>query len=195
VTARPRKAAAVPAAAPKPDFATLLAGARLPERTVSVCLRGDLVAEHEQADRELEKLIDKPSQKFGGDGRGQLQQQIRDLEAEMAAATYDFRLRALPRAAWHAFIAEHPPRREPDNSLNASDAATGVNVETFYEALIRRCLIDPDLDDEAWFRLTESLTDRQFDDLASAAWGLNRRDVDVPFSRAAWRQSQISELE
>lgn len=187
MTARPRKTAAAPAT---PTFASLLAGAKLPESTVPVCLRGDLVAEHEQADRELTALADKPVTKFGGDGRGQLQQRIRDLETEMAAATYPFRLRALARREWHAFIAEHPPR-----TANDADAAIGVNTETFFEALIRRCLVDPALDDEAWFRLSEALTDRQFDRLSDAAWALNRRDVSVPFSPAAWRQNQPSETE
>jgi hypothetical protein len=183
--ARPRKTA--PA---KPDFAALLADAKLPERTVPVCLRGDLVAEHEAADRELEALAEKPVTKFGGDGRGELQARIRDLEEQMRGATYDFRFRALTRRGWHAFVAEFPPR--PDNER---DAAIGVNTETFFDALIRKCLVDPALDDEAWFRLNENLTDRQYDTLSDAAWGLNRRDVDVPFSPAAWRQNGTSEPE
>lgn len=183
MTARPRKTAP-----PTADFAALLAAAQLPERTVPVCLRGDLVAEHEAADRELGLLSEKPATKFSGDGRGELQARIRDLEEQMRGATYDFRFQALPRKAWHAFVAEYPPR--PDNER---DAAIGVNAETFFEALIRKCLVDPVLDDEAWFRLNESLTDRQYDTLSDAAWALNRRDVDVPFSPAAWRQSGASE--
>jgi len=42
-------------------------------------------------------------------------------------------------------------------------------------------------DDEDWAALDQSLTSRQFDDLSDAAWSLNRREVDVPFSRAASR--------
>lgn len=183
--ARPRKSAAA-----KPDFAALLAGAKLPERTVPVCLRGDLVAEHEAADRELQLLADKPVTKFGGDGRGELQARIRDLEEQMRAASYDFRFRAMTRRDWHTFVAAYPPR--PDNE---QDAAIGVNAEVFFDALIRRCLVDPVLDDDAWFRLNEALTDRQYDTLSDAAWGLNRRDVDVPFSPAAWRMNGTSEPE
>jgi hypothetical protein len=188
MTARPRKAAVTPAPAAKPDFAALLADAKLPERTVPICMRGDLVAEHETADRELQALADKPVTKFAGDGRGELQNRVRDLEGQMLEATYPFRFRALARKDWHAFVAEHPPR--PGNE---QDAALEANTDTFFDALIRKCLVDPVLDDEAWFRLTESLTDRQYDLLAGAAWGLNRKDVNVPFSQAAWRQNGTSE--
>jgi hypothetical protein len=181
---RPRKATA-PKAPAAPDFAALLAEARLPETTVPICLRADLAAEHEQLDRQLEQLVKKPSTKLGGDGRGPLIQRLEALQAEMEAKTYPFRLRALPRPQWRAHVAEHPPRKGADGEVDERDAAVGVNTETFYEATIRRCLVDPVLSDDAWAKLTDSLTDRQFSNLADAAWGLNRRDVDVPFSHAA----------
>jgi len=159
-------------------------------------------------------LAEKPVTRFGGDGSGELQARIRDLEEQMRAGTYDFRLRALGRTVWHAFVAEHVPR--PDNE---QDAAIGVNTETFFEALIKVSTVDPDmgidveaylkalvaakasgspspnLPDGRWPELFEKLTDRQFDSLSDAAWGLNRRDVDVPFSPAAWRQNGTSEPE
>lgn len=188
--ARPRKATPPPAK-PKQDFAKLLAGAKLPECTVAICLRGDLNAEHESLDRQLGKLIDTPVTKFGGDGRGELQQRIRDLEAEMEASTAEFRLRALPRREWRELVAKHQPRIE-DGKVNETDAALGINTETFFEPMVRRCLVDPEVDDEQWFQLTEALTSRQFDTLWDASWSLNRRDVDVPFSFAAWRQNQPS---
>jgi hypothetical protein len=173
-----------------PDFDALLDDAKIAEKVVPICLRGDLVAEHEALDRQLEQLIDKPVTKLGGDGRGQLQQQILALEAQMAAATVPFRFRALTRADWHAFVAEHPPR--PDDER---DARLGINRATFYEAMVRRCLVEPVVSAEQWERLDKVLTDRQFDQLADAAWGINRRDVDVPFSEAASRLSQNSGAE
>lgn len=192
--ARPRKATPAPAK-PKQNFAALLAAAKLPETIVPICLRGDLAAEHEALDRQLRKLLDTPSTKFGGDGRGELQHRIRDLEAEMEQATVDFRLRAMSRREWHALVAEHPPRIGPDGKVDETDAAIGVNVETFFEPLVRRCLVEPEVDDEQWTELAEALTSRQFDGLWDAAWRLNRRDVDVPFSFAASRLNTTSEAE
>lgn len=190
MTARPRKATTV-----KPSFAALLADARLPERSVPVCMRADLVADHEAADRELEKLTNQPSTKFSGNGSGELRQKILDLEEQMRAATYEFRLRALPKPRFRALVAEHQPRRTADGSVDDRDRALGVNAETFFDALIRASLLDPELSGKQWTELAEALTDRQYDVLADAAWYLNRGDVDVPFSRAASRLNPSSDSE
>lgn len=186
---RPKKAAVV---AGKPNFDTLLGQAKLPEMTVPICLRGDLAAEHELLDRQLEKLVDQPVAKLGGDGRGELKQRIQALEAEMESATYPFRLRALSRPAYREFTADHPPRKTDSGAVDERDEGLGVNAETFFEALIRRCLVDPVLDDDSWARLVDALTDRQYNRLADVAFGLNRRDVDVPFSHAASQLNRSS---
>lgn len=192
MTARPRKAVA---AVQAPDFGALLANAKLPEEIVKVCLRADLAAEHEQLDEQLAKLLDNPPAKLGGDGRGELRQRIEALEAEMTAATYPFRLRGLSRRAWEKFKIAYPPRTEPDGSFNRGDLLLGANGETVWEPLIRRCIVDPVLSDAQWEDLLEKITDKQFDDLAGAAWKLCRRDVDVPFSHAVSRLSQPSDGE
>jgi hypothetical protein len=191
MTARARKAVAT---AKMPDFAALLAGAKLPERTLPVCLRGDLQAQHETADRELEALLKAGSSKFN-DGSGALKAKLLALEAEMKAATYEFRLQGLARPQYRAFIAGYPMRIQEDGSLHQEDRVFGFNIEDGAEPLVRRCLVDPVLDAEAWSRLMAALTERQFDDLAGAAWYLNRGDVDVPFSRAASRLTETSEPE
>jgi len=182
MTARPRMAVA---AAQAPDFATLLAGAKLPERSVPICMRADLVADHEAADRELEALLDKPTGKFN-DGRGELKERLLQLEAEMTAATYAFRLRGLAGAGFRKLVAEHPPRQTDDGGVDPRDAI-GVDISTMFDALVRACLVDPELTDEQFEQLQAALTDKQWDQLATAAWNLNTRAVDVPFSRAASR--------
>lgn len=186
---RPKKA--VTAVAQKPDFTKLLAGAKLPESTVPVCLRGDLAADHEAAERELEQAQKAATDSLAGSGVGALVDRIEALEAEMRAHTYPFRLRALPRPLWRALVAQHPPRRGEDNEILDADRS-GVNTETFYDAIIRACLVDPELTGEQWEQLNGSLTDRQYDELADAAWGLNRREVDIPFSLAASRMKRDS---
>lgn len=192
MTARPRKPAV--AAVQKPDFATLLAGAKLPERTVQICLRGDLVAEHEAAERELERAQKSRSDSLAGNGAADLADRIQALEAEMRANSYTFRLRALPKPRYRAFLASHPPRLE-DDKLNEQDVTFGFNVEAGFEPLIRMCLVDPELDDDGWSQLMEKLTDRQFDDLALASWYANRGEVDIPFSRAASLSKRVSAAE
>lgn len=169
--------------------------ARLAERTVPICLDGALVAEIEAAERDLERLTKRPSVdslEGGGDLR-QAAERVEQLREQMADSTVEFRLRAIPGNRWQAFLELYPPRRDEDNNVVLRDRAIGVNVDDFFPALVRRCLVSPELDDEDWTTLFGSddvdgaLTDRQCDQLFDAAWALNRKEVDVPFSLAASR--------
>jgi hypothetical protein len=175
----------------------IIRGAKLPERVVPVCMRPDLQAEWERLDRELGKARSQSLDSIeGGATLRALAEQLRALEAEMAYSTVEFRLRAMPRPAWKAFLLAHPPRKGEDGKVLERDAYVGVDVDAFFPALVRRCTISPQLSDELWqLLLDEKLTDRQFDDLSNAAWALNRGEVDVPFSRAASRILENSESE
>jgi hypothetical protein len=165
------------------SFKAMLAEAKLPERTVQICLRGDLVADHEAAERELEQAQRNPANSLAGSGAAEIAERIEALELEMREHTYDFRLRALPRHTFRALQVGHPPR-----DGEKQDAGFGVNAETFFPALIRATVVDPELDDAEWTDLLDTrLTDYQFQELALGAWMLNAREVDIPFSRAASR--------
>jgi hypothetical protein len=183
-----------------------LKDAKLPERSVSVCLRGDLVAEWEQAERDLERAQKQPSDSKEGVGVGALVDRIEALQAEMSEHADDFRLRALPRHKFRKLVVAHPPRKD-GGDVNREDNQLGVNRETFFPALIKASVVEPALDEDDWLALfgdTDEtiakleaegredeirqgvLTDRQFQTLEDVAWFLNRADgIDVPFSRAA----------
>jgi hypothetical protein len=169
------------------DFKTLLAGARLPERTVPICLRGDLVAEFETLDRQLEALTGREADSLEGNGSDALAERIEALRQQMRDASYTFRLRALARHEFRQLFTDHPPRRDPDTQeFNPRDVNVGVNMDTFFDALIQACTVDPQLTDDQWVELLGAkLTDRQHGTLADAAWYLNRGEVNVPFSQAA----------
>ncbi|GIE35894.1 hypothetical protein Ait01nite_089390 [Actinoplanes italicus] len=191
----------------------IVAEGRLPEETVKICLRADLVAEHERLDTELERLLETPVLKFGGDPRrAQLAEQIRALEEQMAESTIEFRMRAMPKRRWRRLVAEHPPRRTPDDEVDPRDDR-GVNSETFLPAIVKASTVEPVLSDEAWLGLlghteTEAealeaagkadevqdgkLSSRQHELLQNAAWNINRDAVAVPFSPAASRLTQSS---
>jgi hypothetical protein len=177
------------------NFKAMLAEAKLPESTVPICLRGDLAADHEAFERELEQAEKAGAESLAGSGAGELADRILALEDEMREHTYDFRLRALPRTEWRALCQSHPPRRGDDNEIMEPDKYVGIDTEAFYPAMIRACLVDPELTDEEFEQLLDALTDRQFEDLSDAAWGLNRREVDIPFSRAASRMKRDSAAE
>ena len=167
-------------------FRDMLRDAKLPERSVSICLRGDLAADHENAERDLATARRDTTDSLEGSGVGAYIDRIEKLQADMAEHTYPFRLRALPRAAFRELIAGHPPRRDEAGEPVREDVAIGVDNSTFFNALIRTCTIDPELSEDEWQNLLANLlTDRQFSDLADAAWYVNRGEVDVPFSLAA----------
>lgn len=170
------------------DAVELIRAAKLPERSVPLCLRGDLAAEHEVLDARLAEIRRNPAKSLAGNPEElPLAQEIKALEALMADSTVVFRLRALPRRQWAGLVAKHPPRRDEGGRILDSDA-TGVNVDEFMAEAIRLCVVDPVLGDDDWTMLVdESLTDAQYAQLTEAAWGLNRREVDVPFSLAASR--------
>lgn len=174
------------------NFKALLAEAKLPERTVPICLRGDLAADHEIAERELEQAQKRTADSLAGNGASAIAARIEALEAEMREHTYEFRLRALPRHEFRTLMSGHPPR-DSDEQTKKDDAPFGVNRETFFPALIRASAVDPELSDAEWSDLLdERLTDYQFQELAITAWMLNAREVDVPFSRAASRLRQAT---
>lgn len=178
------------------NFKAMLADARLPEREVPVCLRGDLAADHESAEAELQKAQKAGADSLAGSGVGDLADRIEALEAEMAEHTYPFRLRALPKPKFRALVAEHPPRQTEGDEAHEADDRMGFNVETFYPALIRASVIDPELDDAEWAELLdEKLTDSQFSNLGLAALLLNTGEISVPFSLAASRAKRASAAE
>lgn len=177
------------------DIKDRIRAARLPEKTVPVCLRGDLVAEFEDLERKLDEALRTPATSLEGDGSAKLAERMEELRRQMLEETTSFRLRAMPKPRWRAFCADHPPRQDEAGEVDERDRAIGVNVETFYDALIRESVVDPVLDGEDWSALLAVLTDRQFQDLTEAAWALNRREIDVPFSPAASRMTRASGIE
>src|SRR5690606_34095530 len=105
---------------------------------------------------------------------------IREIEGQMKEATIELTLRALPRRDWLRVLRDHPPRKGHE-----ADKGLGSNAETFFEALIPRSIVSPELNADEVSRLMDALSTAQYDALLETAWIINRRDVSVPFSRVA----------
>lgn len=168
-----------------------------PEKIVALCLRGDLRAEWDRLRAQLDTAPadDEPSTMAARASKRRIAEQLAAIEDEMRAATVEFRLRALPRkrlpgmrpgqVVWHELVERHPPRTGADGKLDRRDTVIGVNTDSFFDELVRVSIVEPELDERRWQALLERLTDAQWDELARAAWSLNRSGVDVPFSGAA----------
>lgn len=163
-------------------FDQLLEESKLPESTVPLCLRGDLQAEWEVKDSALSDMASSRDRKLSGHSEEEkaLAREIQALEHQMQDSTITFRLRALERPDWRKLLEKHPPRKG-----NEGDRLLGVDQSEFFDALVHACLVEPELDLERVKKLIDKLTDAQFNKLSGAAWELNRRDVDVPFSLTA----------
>lgn len=194
MTARRTTTAAVKnaAAAPTPDITTMLGRAKLPETVVPTCLAGDLMAEWEQLERDLEQARAKQSDSLAGNGEGPILDRMESLRGQMQETTYPVRLRALPWREWRALCAEHPPRKTDEGTVDDRDVMLQINAETFFPALTRRSIVKPEMDDDTYERFVDALTERQYGKLGGEAWSLNRSDVDVPFLPAGSRTPRDS---
>ncbi len=162
------------------DLDAALEHAALPEGTVQVCLRADLVVRFEELERELAAMSPRTVTLADRGARRHVATAIENARQQMLAASHTFRLRGLSRVSWLELVGAHPPRADDQH-----DRRSGYNLETFFPALVRACLIDPAPTDEQWARLETVLSAGQFDELIDKALGLSRRKVDVPFSFAA----------
>lgn len=159
----------------------ILAAIHRPEKTVPICLRGDLHAVFEQLERDFIKadtaITDDVTTTGASAEAVKLGQRMEEIRGEMRDATEIFTLRALPRTEWVALAQAHPQRPGIDTG--------DVNEETFTLALVAACCIDPEMTVEQALLLHGELSEGQWMSLASAAWNLNREVQDVPFSLAA----------
>jgi hypothetical protein len=169
-------------------------GKRL-EKQVRICTRGDLVAEFERLEDALSQQIeaDETADAFDkGAQANDLAAQIEALREQMKASTIVFTLRALPRGRLRELIDEHPPRKDEDGEPHHADRESGVNESTFWDPFVRECVVSPTMTPARWAKLDAILSDRQFQQLTSVAWDVNREKVDVPFSRAVSRLRRAS---
>ncbi len=157
------------------SFADIKASAKLPEKTVPICVRGDLQAEYEDLERQLKQANAANRGTLAGtsEDAAAIEELMAALREQMRENTHVFTLRALPKKRWSDLVAQHKPRDE--------DRRLDYNGETFPVALIQACCKDPVMTVKEVEELCdEILTQGQWDALFLAAFLLNRDDVEVP---------------
>lgn len=167
----------------------IISGAVLPERTVRLCLRGDLTGALEQAQAELaaaKSVI--PTSLSGGTGVPAARAKVDQLQAQVDDAAVEFKLRGVTSRTWADLVAENPPRED-----NTGDATFGYNTDALFAALVSRCLVEPTVTPEQVDSLIDALSAGQWDLLVEAAIAVSRRKVDVPFSPPASPPTEVSD--
>ncbi len=142
------------------------------QRTVEVCVRGDLAEKVRQLHDELAAAIMYDADHNEPNTAPEVQARIEEAKAEAAAATVTFTVQAVPATEWRRLVMEHPP---------ADDDLDGWrwNVETFPPAALAAACSDPVMDELQADRLAEVLSNAQWEKLFGAVLAVNLAD-DVP---------------
>jgi hypothetical protein len=163
----------------------VFADAKLPTRSVPLCLRGDLVSEWQDLERRFKaanQAADEDSLASANSSEAiELSRQMEDLEEQMRASTRTFRLQGLPGSEWRALLSAHPPREGDEK-----DAQVDFNRDTFGVAALAACCVVPRMTLAQAGKLVDgTLTDGQWNTLFANVWNMHTTAVDVPFSLAA----------
>lgn len=162
------------------DIEDILAAAKLRERTVTLCLREDLVAEYEQLDVEL-RTASRTAPSLGDPAPAAvIARRMDELRQEMLAHQHEFRLRAWP-ARRFAAVRDGMPKK-----------ADGQSDEEYAEAwhaavcdVVSKMLVEPKATPQQVAELADRLTEQQWLALSNAAWDINAAGQAIPFSVAA----------
>ncbi|MFF0864158.1 hypothetical protein ACFYUV_20535 [Nonomuraea sp. NPDC003560] len=164
-------------------IADIIGRVKRPEKTVSICLAGDLQAEFEDLERDLQIARDQPADGTLAGGANpmatQIAQQIMELRERMREHTTVFKFRGLPRKEYSDLVAACPPSDEE------REKGADVDWELFPVQLVAACCVSHQMTPEEAGLLADELTDAQWESLYVAAFAVNKRAVDVPFSFAA----------
>jgi hypothetical protein len=174
-------------------FDELLDQAELPEDTVDVCLRGDLVAKYHGLQQQLAAVPDAPAGSgslAGNSAKTELLQELEALRRKMRRATQKFTMRALSDRAYSEFLKGHQPRPE-----DRRDMLAGYNRDTMGPALLRLCVVDPVISAAQWEKLRDKLSPGEWAKLDLSARNLNFAEVNVPFSPAVSQNPPSSGFE
>jgi hypothetical protein len=167
------------------DVSAIIAGAKRPERTLELCLRADLVAELEDAQRRLqaEKERSRTSLADGGFA-DELKAELDRIKEAAREHTIVFRFRALNHFEVQALIRDLPPREDVKN-----DKIVGFNQDALTWHLFRKCCYDPELSDDDVTALIGSVDEVGNGILSPSQWrrldetldALNFAARDIPF--------------
>lgn len=163
------------------SFDDFIAGASLPTATVPLCVAGDLQAEWEDLERDLQDAVRSAGDSLAAGGAPRrIAEQMEALREKMRQHERTVKFRALSRRAYRDLVLQHPPRDD-----DAIDQAQMLNMDTFPVAVIAACAVEPVMTVEQVGQLEDRLTDWQFNELFAACMLVNRTEVSVPKSVTA----------
>jgi hypothetical protein len=158
-------------------FADILAKAKPREKTVPVCLRGDLAGEAERLQDELSRVSEEwePDDLTSVHPARAIAEQLKATLAEVREAEEPFLLRYIGDRAYSDLIAAHPGQNEQELFDNV----------TFPRALVAASCVQPEMTEDQVVELFEVINEGEIKKLFDAAWDVHNASDVIPFSLAA----------
>lgn len=160
-----------------PSFDEVLAQARPKTVTVQVCLRGDLLAAHEQAERDLAEArrSDETQNAYGQ--APEIARRVQDLEAEIDKAQVEFTFTAVGQKRWTDLYVQQGLEEETPESDPRF-------ISWMLEA-VAASISEPAMTVDQADKLFSVLNFGQWQHLWQACLAANVQGTSVPFSAAA----------
>jgi hypothetical protein len=160
-----------------PNIADILKQATPRQRTVPVCVRGDLASEVERLADEMARETKEwePSSIADEHPGRRLAAELKAAQEAVKAAEVPFVLQYIGDRAYHDLLAAHPS----DNPNELFDD------RTFPKALIVAACVDPEMTAEQAEELFEVINQGEQKKLFDAAWEVHNAADVSPFSLAA----------
>jgi hypothetical protein len=164
----------------KRSIEDVLGAIKVPVRSVSICLDGDLRAEHDDLTRELERVRrEKPTGKMSdGTEARQVAERIKAVEARMRDSETTFKFRGLTKNAIRKLFERFPPPDPNPDSLR-------WNIHEGASALLAESAVEPTMTVEQAEKLADAVDDGVWTELVNAAWVASTGSTTVPFSARA----------
>jgi hypothetical protein len=155
----------------------ILAEATPRERTVMVCVRGDLLGEADRLQDELNRVSSdwEPADLTDVHPGRELAVKLKELREQVKAAERPFKLRYIGDKAYSDLMAANP----------AKDDGQAFDSEAFPRALIAASCVDPVMTEAQVARLFEVINEGEIKKLFDAAWDVHNSSEMVPFSLLA----------
>jgi hypothetical protein len=161
-----------------PDISEILKKAKRRQKSVHLCLAGDLVADLEGLERQLADVGGdawSPDSLADEDPRTALAKKVAAARDKVRKSYTEFKFQALGDKEWSDLLAAHPPK----------DKNQSWDIETFPKALIAACAIDPVMLSDQVVELFQILNAGQREELFQGAFDVNTEAPGVPFSLSA----------
>lgn len=158
-------------------FEEILARAKPREKTVMVCLAGDLTGEAERLQDELQRVNEdwEPDDLTSVHPGKAIAEQLKAVHVKVREAEEPFTFRYIGDRAYSDLMAAHP----------SDDAQEAFDSVTFPRALVAASCVQPKMTEEQVIELFEVINEGEIKKLFDAAWDVHNSSEVIPFSLAA----------